>query len=86
MEPLFVLIYVLMTLGLVFTLVRLVAGPTLADRVVALDLLGFVIMGFIATNILRSGETIFLDVLLVVAIVLFLGTIAVARYLERRKG
>jgi multicomponent Na+:H+ antiporter subunit F len=86
MSLIFLFIFIMLTLGLVFTLARLVVGPTLADRVVALDLLGFVILGFIATNILRSGETIYLDVLIVVAIVLFLGTIAVARYLEKRKG
>lgn len=86
MSIVFLFIFILLTLGLIFTLVRLIAGPTLADRVVALDLLGFVILGFIAANMLRSGETVYLDVLIVVAVVLFLGTIAVARYLERRKG
>jgi multicomponent Na+:H+ antiporter subunit F len=78
-------VYPFLTVGLVFTLIRLVVGPTLADRVVALDLLGFVILGFIATNVLITGETLFLDVLIVTAIVLFLGTIAFARYLERRR-
>jgi multicomponent Na+:H+ antiporter subunit F len=78
-------LFVLLTVGLVFTLIRLVRGPSLPDRVVALDLLGFVILGFIAANVLRSGEIIYLDVLMVVAIVLFLGTIAFAKYLERRR-
>jgi multicomponent Na+:H+ antiporter subunit F len=76
---------IFLTLGFVFALLRLVRGPTLVDRVVALDLLGFVILGFIAANMLQSGQTVYLDVLLVVAIVLFLGTIAVARYLEKMK-
>ncbi len=74
-----------LTLGFIFSLLRLLRGPTLVDRVVALDLLGFVILGFIAANMLQSGQSLYLDVLLVVAIVLFLGTIAVARYLERMK-
>lgn len=78
-------IYPLLTLGLIFTLLRLVVGPTLADRVVALDLLGFVILSFIATNVVLTGESLFLDVLIVAAIVLFLGTVAFARYLERRR-
>jgi multicomponent Na+:H+ antiporter subunit F len=84
-EVALLVLFVLLTAGLIFTLVRLVRGPSLPDRVVALDLLGFVILGFIAANVLRSGEEIFLDVLVVVAIVLFLGTIAFARYLERRR-
>ncbi len=79
-----ILVFVLLGLGLLFTVLRLLMGPTLSDRVVALDLLGFVVLGFIGANILRSGQTVYLDVLTVAAIVLFFGTIAFARYLERR--
>ena len=81
---LFQFTFALLALAFLFTLLRLIRGPSLPDRVVALDLLGFVILGFIAANILESGETIYLDVLTVSAIILFLGTIAFARYLERR--
>jgi multicomponent Na+:H+ antiporter subunit F len=85
MATFFLMTTIFLTLGFVFALGRLVCGPTLVDRVVALDLLGFVILGFIAANMLQSGQTVYLDVLMVVAIVLFLGTIAVARYLEKMK-
>jgi multicomponent Na+:H+ antiporter subunit F len=85
MGSFYLIISVLLALAFLFTLARLVVGPTLADRVVALDLLGFVILGFIGINMLRGNQTIYLDVLVVAAIVLFLGTIAVARYLEKRK-
>lgn len=79
-----VLVFVFLALSLVFTIARLLMGPTLADRVVALDLLGFVVLGFIGANILQSAQTVYLDVLTVAAIVLFFGTIGFARYLERR--
>ncbi len=79
-----VLVFVFLALSLVFTILRLLMGPTLADRVVALDLLGFVVLGFIGANILQSAQTVYLDVLTVAAIVLFFGTIGFARYLERR--
>jgi multicomponent Na+:H+ antiporter subunit F len=78
------LVFIFLGLGLLFTIFRLLMGPTLSDRVVALDLLGFVVLGFIGANILQSGQTVYLDVLTVAAIVLFFGTIAFARYLERR--
>lgn len=78
------MVYPLLTAGLFFTLLRLLRGPTLADRVVALDLLGFVMLGFVAAHVALSRQVVFVDVLVVAAIVLFLGTVAFARYLERR--
>ena len=63
--------------------VRLVRGPTLPDRVVALDLLGVVIVGLIVVYTALSGVKAFLDVAMVIALVSFLGTVAYARYIER---
>lgn len=80
------LVFGLLGAGMMLTLLRLLAGPTLADRVVALDLLGFVALGLIAANVLASGETVYLDVIAVAALVLFFGTVAFARYIEKRAG
>jgi multicomponent Na+:H+ antiporter subunit F len=63
--------------------VRVVRGPTLPDRVVALDLLGILIVGFIVVYTATTGEKAFLDAALVVALVSFIGTVAYARYVER---
>ena len=63
--------------------VRLVRGPTLPDRVVAIDLLGVLIVGLIVVYTAASGATAFLDVAMVIALVSFLGTVAYARYIER---
>lgn len=77
------LTFALLAIGLALSAFRLLLGPSLPDRAVALDLLGTIVLAIIAANALQSGETLLLDVLLVVAIILFLGTIAIARYLER---
>ncbi|MCS7009303.1 MAG: monovalent cation/H+ antiporter complex subunit F [Chthoniobacterales bacterium] len=77
------LTFSLLAWALALTALRLILGPSLPDRAVALDLLGTVVLAFIAANSLQSGETLLLDVLLVSAIILFLGTIALAHYLER---
>jgi multicomponent Na+:H+ antiporter subunit F len=66
--------------GLAF--VRLVRGPTLPDRVVAMDLLGILIVGLIVVATAATGEKAFLDVGMVIALVSFLGTVAYARYVE----
>ncbi len=65
-------------------LVRLVRGPSLADRIVALDALLIVIVSGIAVGAARTGEGTYLDVLVVAALLGFVGTVNVARFVERR--
>lgn len=74
--------------ALLMVFVRLVRGPTLADRVVALDAFGYVATGFIALHVLDSGATAFLDAAVLVALFAFIGTLAFARHVEhgRRAG
>ncbi len=75
-----------MSLALVLAFVRLVRGPTLSDRVIALDLTGTVGMGMIAVYAIARDLPVLLDVAIVLALISFLGTVAFARYLERRVG
>jgi multicomponent Na+:H+ antiporter subunit F len=68
----------------VLALARIVRGPTSADRVVALDLMAALAAGAIGLQTLATGSDVFLRVAAVLALVGFLGTVAYARYLERR--
>jgi multicomponent Na+:H+ antiporter subunit F len=63
--------------------VRLVLGPTLPDRIIALDLTAIQSVGIIATCSISTSESSLLDPALVLALIVFLGTVALARYLER---
>jgi multicomponent Na+:H+ antiporter subunit F len=63
--------------------VRLLRGPTLPDRVVALDLIGVLIVCVIVAVAATSGQQTYLDVAIVIALVSFVGTVAYARYIER---
>ncbi|MCC6176342.1 MAG: hypothetical protein IT305_13635 [Chloroflexi bacterium] len=69
--------------SLFVTFIRLVRGPSLADRVVALELSGTLVVGIIAAYAILTLESVLLDVAIALALVAFLGTVAVARYLER---
>ncbi|MEM1233076.1 MAG: monovalent cation/H+ antiporter complex subunit F [Pseudomonadota bacterium] len=62
---------------------RLVRGPSLPDRVVALDIITVAIVAFCGLAAIRSGDPAFLDVALVLALVGFLATVALARFAER---
>jgi multicomponent Na+:H+ antiporter subunit F len=81
-----VITVVLVLLGLAAAAfaVRLVRGPSLADRVVALDGLLTVIVMIIAAYGVQSGRTEFVVVTVVVALVAFVGTATFARFIERR--
>lgn len=74
----------LLTLGVVFAFIRLVRGPGLPDRVVALDLIFTIGIGIIAVYAISTNQPAFLDVAIIAALIAFLGTIAFAYYLERR--
>jgi multicomponent Na+:H+ antiporter subunit F len=65
-------------------LVRLVRGESIADRVVALDSLLIVIICGVAVDAAARRSGVFLDVLVVGALVAFAGTVTVARFVERR--
>lgn len=66
------------------TVVRLLRGPTLADRVVALDMLALLGIAFIGITAIASEEYAYLDVAIALALVGFLATVAFARYIYRR--
>lgn len=63
---------------------RIIRGDSVADRVLALDTLLIVIVVGVGVNAARTGSGVYLDVLLVVALVAFIGTTAVGRFIERR--
>lgn len=76
--------FVLVMLGVALAFVRLILGPTLPDRVVALDMMTVLIVSFCGIYAIVSGDTAFVDVALVLALVGFLATVALARFVERR--
>jgi len=80
----FTVVMPVLVIAVVLAFVRLVLGPSLPDRVVALDLMTTLGMGVIATYAIVNDDPIFLDVAIVLALVSFLGTIAFAYYVERR--
>jgi len=70
-------------LALLIVMVRLIKGPTLPDRIVAMDLLGMLVVGLIVVLAGWSGVRATLDAAIVIALVGFLGTVAYATYVER---
>jgi multicomponent Na+:H+ antiporter subunit F len=69
--------------GMVLSFIRLVQGPTLADRVVAVDALATMAIGALVLIAVITGQGLLLDIALAIALVVFLGTIAMAMTIAR---
>jgi multicomponent Na+:H+ antiporter subunit F len=76
----------LLLVGLLLVIVRLARGPNLGDRIMALDTLTMLAVGLIGAITVRTGLTLYLDIAIAIALVGFLSTIALARYLMVRAG
>ena len=70
-------------LAALLSAVRMAKGPTLADRVIALDMLGSVVLAAIAVDAVRTGQRELLWVAVAMALLLFVGTLAFAFYMRR---
>lgn len=75
-----------LSISAVLCLVRLVLGPSVPDRIVALDALLYVVVSGIAVGAALTRDGSFLAVLVAVALLGFVGTVTVARFVERRGG
>ena len=74
----------LLTLAVLVVFIRVVRGPSLPDRVVAVDLMTTLGVGIIAAYAIGTNQAIFLDIAMIIALISFLGTIAFAYYIQRR--
>lgn len=73
----------LICFGIICCVVRLVHGRTLADRIVALDMLTIIAIVLIALYAHLAGRSVYLDVALVYGLLSFLSVLAVARFIDR---
>jgi multicomponent Na+:H+ antiporter subunit F len=74
---------VILLVSMALVLWRLVKGPTAADRVIAMDLLSVLVVTFLVSLAIHTRQTSYLDVAIAYACIAFLGTIALARFLQR---
>lgn len=79
-------VFSLLGLGLVLVILRLIIGPKLADRVVALDTFNMTVIGIIVFIALLQNSMLYLDIAIVYGILAFLETVVFARYLEGKNN
>ena len=70
----------LMCLAFFLTAYRVITGPTLPDRIVALDMLVAIAIGFLAVVAIKTGFNLYVDIAIALGLVGFLATVAFARF------
>lgn len=84
MNDILLVIMLLLALSMGLCFLRLLRGPNLADRVVALDTIGVHVVALAAIYSIRVGQVVFLDMAVVAALLAYLSTVTFGRYLEQR--
>jgi multicomponent Na+:H+ antiporter subunit F len=72
--------------AMLIAIIRIIRGPHLGDRIVALEVVGAAVTCTLGALAIISGSAAYIDVALVIALVTFLGAVAVAVYMQRRTG
>ena len=80
----YVVSFAMLSVALVLIIIRIVLGPSLPDRILALDLLVNTAVGFIIAFGIRTGFSIYVDIAIALGLVGFLSTVALARFVHRR--
>jgi multicomponent Na+:H+ antiporter subunit F len=75
-------VFLMLAISVLIALIRLVKGPTLPDRVVALDMIAVIAVGVIAVDAVATGQAYFLRAGMILALMAFIGTLAFATYIR----
>jgi len=71
----------ILLLALILVVIRLVKGPSTPDRIVSLDMIGSILIGLILCLGIVKDNSIYIDVVLIITLILFVGTVAMSKYL-----
>lgn len=82
-ETLMMLSMLLLSISIVIALFRVIRGPGLPDRVLALDSIGYSVIGIVAVLSIMLDTWAYLETILLIGILAFLSTIALCKFLER---
>ncbi len=78
------ILIIFLSLGAFFSLYRALSGPSISDRVIAVDIMSILFCGITALVGFRLRLSYLLDLSITIAILAFVGTLALAKFLENR--
>ena len=81
----FLFIFGMLLLAFVLAFIRMLKGPDMSDRIVAMDLIASVTMAFILSYSVLVQKAIYFDIVIVISLISFIGTVAISTYLKQKK-
>lgn len=82
-DTILVLSLIILSVSIVASLYRVIIGPSMPDRVIALDTIGINIIGIVGILSIMLKVQAFLEIILLIGILAFIGTIAFSKFIER---
>ncbi len=76
----------LLLAALVLAFARLLKGPSVNDRIAAMDVIASVVMGFILVYSVMINKEIYFDIPVIISLISFIGTVAISTYLKHKNG
>jgi multicomponent Na+:H+ antiporter subunit F len=80
----FIIAFSMLLAALVLSFIRLMRGPSINDRIAAMDLIAAVVMGFVLVYSILINKSIYFDIPVIISLISFIGTVAVSTYLKHR--
>ena len=77
------IVFIMLSLSLLACFIRTIIGPTMPDRILALDSFGIQLVAFIGLVMIFQDSIAYSDVVLVLSILSFIGTIALSKFIEK---
>jgi len=78
-------IFGMLLLAFLLAFFRMLKGPEITDRIVAMDMIASVTMAFILSYSILVNKAIYFDIVIVISLISFIGTVAVSTYLKQKK-
>lgn len=82
-ETMLTISLIIFGIAIAVTIIRIIIGPSLPDRVLSLDMIGVQLVSALAIVSVILDTTAFFEVILVLAVLTFIGTIAFSKHIER---
>lgn len=76
--------FALLLIALLLALVRLIKGPSTNDRIASMDLIASIIIGFILVYSVVTKNAIYIDIVIIISLISFIGTVAISTYLKQK--
>ena len=76
--------FLMLLTAMILALYRLLLGPSINDRIAAMDLIASIVMGFIIVYSILLQKEVYFDVVMIISLVSFIGTIGVSTYLKQK--